>query len=406
MPFASILFLALALPAQADETEMPGPERLWEIIQQQQLEIEALKRGQAATDEKAEAAVTAVEASATLTDMDLGWENRTSIGGYGELHYNNLSADDASRDLEELDFHRFVLFVGHQFSDRIRFFSEFEIEHALSKDTADGSSPGEVEIEQAYLEFDLNDNVLARGGVFLMPVGILNETHEPNTFYGVERNDVENVIIPATWWGAGAGLSGHRNNGFSWDLAIHEGLEMPTTGGSAFRVRSGRQKSGKAVASDLAYSGRVRYTGLPGLEIAASAIYQSDPSQNPADGLDSGLLFETHLVYNKGNFGLRALYAQWNFDGDAVELAGADQQRGWYVEPSFQPNDQWGFYARVEDVEGARSQDKFDQWEVGANFWPHEDVVVKFDYRSRDHDLSGDAGRNFDGFDLGIGYQF
>jgi predicted porin len=181
---------------------------------------------------------------------------------------------------------------------------------------------------------------------------------------------------------------------------------MPTTGGSAFRVRSGRQKSGKAVARDLAYSGRIRYTGFPGVEIAASAVYQSDPSQNPADGLDSGLLLETHITYNKGPFGLRALYAQWDFDGLAVEAAGADEQQGWYLEPSYKPNDLWGFYARIEDVEGARSQDKFDQWEVGANFWPHEDVVIKFDYRSRDHDLGTDPGRDFSGFDLGIGYQF
>jgi predicted porin len=382
---------------------MPSPEEMWKIIQQQQQEIEALKRQQQATDEKAavadekaEAAVVAVESSAPTT---ASWTERTQIGGYGELHYNNIDASDPANDNKEIDFHRFVLYVGHQFTDHIRLFSELELEHSIA---GDGQN-GEVELEQAYLEFDLQDNLQAKGGLFLLPVGILNETHEPNTFYGVERNDVENIIIPATWWAGGAGLSGRHASGISWDVAVHEGLAMdPAT----FRVRSGRQKTSEASAENLAYTGRLRYTGLPGLELAASAHYQTDASQQSGDGLDSGLLLETHLVYEQGPFGLRALYARWDFDGTAVAAADADRQTGWYLEPSFKIRSDIGLYTRYEDIEAARSQDRFDQWEFGVNYWPHEDVVIKADYRSRDHDLAAEAGRDFDAFDLGIGYQF
>ena len=409
-PIAHTVLLAASMSIATATTaaQQPTPEQMWEIIQSQQKEIEALKRGlqdnakQAAdADEKAEAAVVAVEESSTGSRGN--WADRTTIGGYGELHYNNIDATDPANDNKEIDFHRFVLYFGHEFTDNIRMFSEFELEHALSKDTADGSNPGEVELEQAYIEFDLQDNLQARGGVFLLPVGILNETHEPNTFYGVERNDVENIIVPSTWWAGGAALSGQHDNGISWDLAIHEGLMIPT---SDFRVRSGRQKTAEASAEDLAYTGRLRYTGIPGLELAASAHYQSDASQVSGDGLDAGLLLETHAVYEKGPFGLRALYAEWDFDGAAVTAAGVDKQKGWYIEPSFKPRNNIGVYARFEDLDGARTRDRFEQWEVGANFWPHEDVVIKADYRSRDHDLAGDAGRDFDAFDLGIGYQF
>ena len=87
----------------------------------------------------------------------------------------------------------------------MRFFSEFELEHSLVKDTQEGEeAPGEVELEQAFIEYDFDQRNTARAGVFLLPIGILNETHEPPTFYGVERNTVENVIIPTTWW---AGVS-------------------------------------------------------------------------------------------------------------------------------------------------------------------------------------------------------
>jgi hypothetical protein len=393
----TFLLGATLLSSTLAAQDTPTTAELWEIIQRQQKEIEALKQQQqttdrkvAATDEKAEAAVVAVESSATGASGS--WVDRTSMGGYGELHYNNIEGSD-----DEIDLHRFVLFVGHEFNDDIRFFSELEVEH----DVAGDDQVGEVEVEQAYLEFDIKDNLQAKGGVFLLPVGILNETHEPTTFYGVERNDVENIIIPATWWAGGAGLSGQMDNGLSWDLAVHEGLAVST---SDFRIRNGRQKTGEAIANDLATTGRIRYTGIAGLELAATLHYQSDASQIANDGLDEGLLLETHAAYNNGPFGLRALYAEWNLDGTAVETAGADDQKGWYIEPGYKLREDVGVYTRYEDLEGYRTADRFNQWEAGINFWPHEGVVIKADYRDRDLDSA--SSTDFSAFDLGIGYQF
>ena len=213
--FAGYL-LSSSLSVFADApSATPTIEQLWEIIQAQQAEIEALKKQQQDTaqqasdaDEKAEAAVVAVEEVDAKTAGVASWVDKTTIGGYGELHYNNFEGED-----NELDLHRFVLFFGHEFTDSIRFFSEFEIEHDVAGDGEDG----EVEVEQAYVEFDLRENLQAKGGVFLMPVGILNETHEPGTFYGVERNDVENIIVPSTWWEGGGAVNGFFENGISWD---------------------------------------------------------------------------------------------------------------------------------------------------------------------------------------------
>ena len=382
----------------------PTIEQLWEIIQAQQAEIESLKKQQQDTaqqasdaDEKAEAAVVAVEEVDAKTAGVASWVDKTTIGGYGELHYNNIEGED-----NELDLHRFVLFFGHEFTDSIRFFSEFEIEHGVAGDDEDG----EVEVEQAYLEFDLRENLQAKGGVFLLPVGILNETHEPTTFYGVERNNVENIIVPSTWWEGGGGINGHFENGISWDFAITSGLEMETEGKNAFRVRSGRQKVSHATANDLAYTGRLKYTGIPGLELAGTVNYQTNATQSNNDGLDRGILYETHAIYNKGPFGLRALYARWDFNGSAVSAAGDDDQYGWYIEPSYKPWQKVGLYTRYEKLDGARDQDQFDQWEVGANYWPHEDVVLKVDYRSRDVDRNSSGADDVNAFDLGIGYQF
>ena len=407
----SAIVFACLLPLSASAAnKAPTIEELWEIIQQQQAEIEALKNQQQDTakqaanaDEKAEAAVVAVEESGSVKSTQSNWFNKTTIGGYGELHYNNIN-NDGIADKNEIDFHRFVLFFGHEFTDRLRFFSEFELEHALAGD----GKKGEVELEQAYIEYDIRDNLQTMGGVFLMPIGILNETHEPTTFYGVERNDVESIIIPTTWWEEGAALNGYFDNGISWNLALTSGLDIPTTGDNAFVVRSGRQKVSEAVANDFAYTGRLKYTGIQGLELAAAVNYQSDASQESGDGLGSGTLYETHAIYQNGPFQLRALYAGWDFEGSAVKAADANRQHGWYIEPSVRPWQQLGFYARYEDLYGARTRDRFNQWEIGANYWPHEDVVLKVDYRDRTVDTVDVAAKSVDftAFDLGIGYQF
>ena len=353
------------------------------------------------TDAKVEAVAEVMETGSLQTAEP----RKTTIGGYGELHYNNLSAQDPAHDVDMIDFHRFVLFFGHEFNDKTRFYSELELEHALVADSG-GDTPGEVELEQAFIEFDLRPGLHSRAGIFLLPVGIINATHEPPTFYGVERNNVESIIVPSTWWEAGAGINGRLGSDWDWVVTASSGLQMETTGSNAFRVRSGRQKVAKALASDGAITGRLRYMGISGLQAAVTVQYQFDPSQFANDGLDDGTLVEAHIDYRRSGFGLRALIAHWDFSGDAVEAAGADKQTGWYVEPSYRLNNKLGLYTRYEEVDAARNSDQFSQWELGLNWWPAENVVIKFDYRDRSHDLVGERGRDFTGIDIGLGYSF
>lgn len=390
----------------------PTADEMWRIIQEQQKQIAELKARLNQTDQKVEATGEALEQVSTNTAASGGsaasWAERTHLGGYGELHYNNLEGEGGASDKDELDFHRFVLFFGHEFNDRIRFFSELEVEHG-GVDDNDSESPsglkGEVELEQAYVEFDLNDQHRAKGGIFILPVGILNETHEPNTFYGVERNPVETQIIPSTWWAGGAALNGELGNGFSYDFGVHEGLKTPTTGVNAFKPRNGRQKTSEATASDMAYTARLKWTGMPGVEIAGTFQHQTDIAQGLDANAGSANLYELHTVLNKGPLGLRALYARWDLDGSAPAAIGADEQSGWYIEPSYKLTEQWGVFTRYnvwDNRAGDSTDSEKQQWDVGVNYWPHPDVVLKADYQQQDNE----NGENQDGFNLGIGYQF
>lgn len=358
---ATVTALAASSAAFA---EAPSNEELYEIIKNQQDQIDSMKK-----------------------ESNSG--SNVKIGGYGELHYNQVF-DGA----DELDFHRFVMFFEYDFSDDIRFVSEVELEHALSGD----GKPGEVELEQAYVEFDLSDSSRVKGGVFLMPVGFLNETHEPPTFYGVERNPVEKAIIPTTWWEGGAMISGEFGAGFSYDFAVSSGLQTDNT----FTIRGGRQKVAEAVANHAAYTGRIAYAGVPGLQLSAAVSYQADLTQDTGDGEDGAVLTNVNAAYEVAGFSIKALGAQWNIQGDAPKAADKDKQNGGYLEVGYKISQQVGVFGRYNawDVGGADNNNNFTQSDLGVNYWPHENVVIKADVFRQ----AADADKS--GFNLGIGYQF
>ncbi len=352
----------------------------------------------------AEAVDTVAENLETGTGKS-GWWEKTTIGGYGELHYNNHLTESNPRERKnEIDFHRFVLFFGHHFTDKLRFFSELELEHSVAGD----GEVGEVELEQAYLEYDFNDWASAKAGLFLMPVGILNETHEPDTFYGVERNQVEKNIIPATWWEGGAAVNVHFANGISADLAITSGLKLD----ESYSIRSGRGKVGKQDASDPIIAARVKYTGIPGLEMASTILHQTDMEQRQTGiPIGGGTLYEAHIIYSHeigpGTFSGRALFALWDLDIDNPAAHDAENQYGWYIEPSYRiptPMGDVGAYGRFEQLEYFnKSVKKSNIWSTGLNWWIHKNVVLKGTYFYED---KRDGTSNIRGFDLGIGYQF
>ena len=255
-------------------------------------------------NEKAEILADNIESQPTVI------EPATKLGGYGELHLNMLEDQVTGTDTNTLDLHRFVLFFGHDFNDRLRFNSELEVEHAVSG----GDEPGEVEVEQAYIEYDWANNQSLRAGIFLVPVGILNETHEPPTFYGVERNPVEKNIIPTTWWEGGLSFNGGFADAMRYDFALHSGLF--TDAEDNYAIRAGRQKAAKAKFDSQAYTGRLRWLGVPGLELSASVQYQEDITQNTDPLAGGAWLYSGHVSWQHKGFGLRALYAHWSLDGE------------------------------------------------------------------------------------------
>jgi hypothetical protein len=389
--------------SSAKTEETPSIEKMWELIQQQQATIKQLQaqinntqKQSLQQQEVVQQTAQAIEViSESIDNSSAQTQSKYKFGGYGELHYGNTDGGNS------IDFHRFVMFNSYAFNDKTTFFSELEVEHAFSGD----GKPGEVELEQAFIEHKLSDNTKVRVGVSLLPVGILNQTHEPDTFYGVERNNVEKNIIPATWWAAGLGFSQEISNSFGYDIYLGEGLNVPISGSKAFLIRSGRQKSAKALANDASLTARIRFSPMNNLQLNASLQYQQDITQG-ALGIDA-TLFEANAQYSNNGFSLRALYARWELDNKVkIIAAGREQQDGYYIEPSYRfgTNNQYGVFTRFSNWDNKagddNTRDDIDQLDIGFNYWLTPTVVFKFDYQ----DQSG--AKDEDGIHLGMGYSF
>jgi len=161
----------------------------------------------------------------------------------------------------------------------------------------------------------------------------------------------------------------------------------------------------EASAKSPSLTGRIKYTGIPGLEIAGSINHQVDYSQDTLSTVDDATLYEAHAILQRGNFGFKAMYAEWDIQGSGPESVGADRQLGWFVEPSYRINDV-GFFTRYslyDNKANSSSDTEVKQWDIGVNWWIHKDVVVKLDYQ----DQSTASGiTELDGINAGLGYAF
>ena len=185
-------------------------------------EIEAMKLGDTAP--AAPAAIAAAPAGAVRsTPQDTaqryglglsaakvyGLRRGVSIGGYGEALYENFaekSQDGSLSDNDDrIDFLRAVLYLGYKFDDHWVLNTEIEYEHAV----AAADSGGEVAVEFAYVDYMHSAALNGRAGLVLVPMGLINELHEPTAFLGARRPDVERLILPTTWRELGGGVYGN-----------------------------------------------------------------------------------------------------------------------------------------------------------------------------------------------------
>ncbi len=190
-------------------------------------------------------------------------DRNLTIGGYGEIDYNKPVGNNMIEN-GRLDVHRLVLLFGYKFNDRLNFVTEIEFEHVK-----------EVYIEQAFLNYRVNTYLNLRGGLMLVPMGIINEYHEPTTFNGVERPVIDKLIVPTTWREIGLGATGVIPEiTLRYQLYIMNGFNGYDGGpklSGQYGLRKARQKGAESIMRSPSFAGRIEYFGLRGLNVGLSA---------------------------------------------------------------------------------------------------------------------------------------
>lgn len=343
----------------------------------------------------------------------------TTVGGYGEIHFVDPSDATPTADVA-----RVVIYLAHSFDDRLTFRSELEVEHARLEA---GGSEGEVALEQAYLDYRFSDRFTLRSGLVLIPIGIINETHEPPTFNGVARPTVERNVIPSTWREIGVGALGQIGGGWSYRAFIVNGIKAEGfSAGSG--IRGGRQEGQKASFANYALTGRVEWA-RPGLKVGFAGLYGGTADTNSAVGEGAFGAPVTVLAadarWQSGPWSARALLANVAIsEAEAINTAyGADvgsRIQGGYVEGAYDlmplltsaDRGRLDAFVRYEflntqaDVPAGVTADPANDRTLvtgGLTFRPTSDVAFKADYAILRNDASAGEGETFS---LGVGFSF
>ncbi|MFL5495660.1 MAG: hypothetical protein ACJ8DC_14845 [Gemmatimonadales bacterium] len=247
-------------------------------------------------------------------------EESTTIGGYGEVHYTNASGPDTPG---EINVARFVGYLAHTFNEQISLHSELEVEDTKVEG---GEAGGEVSVEQVYLDYRFSPAFTLRAGLVLPPIGIVNETHEPPTFNGVDRPLVEQDVIPTTWRDIGVGAVGTLSeaSGLSYRVYLLNGLKAE--GFTADQgIREGRQEGKEASFANPSVTGRLEWA-RPGLRIGGSFWYGGTANQTPAIGTGAFdapvFLGSADVRYEVGAFAFRGVFANISVpDADLINAA-------------------------------------------------------------------------------------
>jgi hypothetical protein len=352
-------------------------------------------------------------------------QSATTLFGYGEITYSR-PRNDASRT--EADLARAVLGWSHRFDARTRMAAELELEHAV----ASADDKGEVEIEQFFAERQFTDNVGGRAGLFIIPIGFLNEHHEPTQYYSVFRNAVETAIIPTTWREGGFAVFGRTDFGLDWNVGLTTGFNLakwdPTSDeGRESPLGSIHQELSQASARNLSTYVSVNYVGVPGWTFGGT-YFTGKAGQGTPDfpaAKSRVALWEAHARWQPGPFDLSALYARGTIsDTEALNLTFVglptpvpERFYGGYVQAAWR--DAWRYkdysltpFTRVEWVNTAAAYAPVPEglgvapspteriWTIGADLYVTPGIVFKTDYQRYRNDSSRDA------FQLGFGLNF
>lgn len=313
-------------------------------------------------------------------------DGKLGIGGYGEVHFNQPFAQDV-KETGTLDLHRMVMFLGYNFTKNTQFVSEIEFEYAK-----------ELWVEQAFLQHKISKYINLRAGLMLVPMGIINEYHEPVTFNGVERPVIDNRISLSTWREIGAGFSGNvLPVSLKYQLYVMNGLNGYDTKGlfsGAAGLREGRQKGSKAYIHSPSFSGKIEYYGIKSLNIGISG-YSGKSQSKLFNKLHDD---STHMIARADSsvIGISMLGVDARYQFNALEV------RGQFYVNSFSNTLQYNKFTAVNGKNNDLGKSMIGYYvEAGYNIFRHiketsQQLVpfVRYEYYNTHNSVDAETTQN------------
>jgi hypothetical protein len=340
---------------------------------------------------------------------------KATLGGYADVMYNILSRqnlDNPSRN--SFGQQRLVPFIFADITDRVKFATEIEIERG---GTNSPQGDGTIQVEFAQLDYLIDERINLRGGILLMPVGKFNLLHDSPLNDLVDRPMVSRLIIPSTWFEAGAGIYGtfypSALSKIDYELYAVNGMTQTAGAVTDLGIRGARGSVSRDRDDSKAIVGRLAFSPMLGIEIAGSGYHGQYKPSTATVGSGNIDIFAVDWTLQRGPFELIG-EAAWtrisnnNATGVAGNAIGPAGMFGYYVQGNyhFMPeilkrlapshfSDASTFTATVRweqidtdtdnrTVGGANTlgnRRELDRLTVGLNFRPVEDMVFKINWQ-------------------------
>ncbi len=247
--------------------------------------------------------------------------DRVKVGGYLGFRYQTRGLDDGVEIQENVDEanagmtadtnfkrsgfvnSRLVLGIAATLAPKLLFNSEIEYEFAGK----------EVDIEQAYVEYQFHPTFNFRGGVIVPPLGRFNLFHDDNLQDIATRPLVSTFVIPSTYKDAGVGFLGSVNIGkrskLSYEGYVVNGLRSDEGGEFAREAGLFESKDNNRFFDNnpqKSVVGRLVFSPIIGLELGASGYRGKHDNQGRYDLS----IFSYDWKFTRGDFQVIGEYAR------------------------------------------------------------------------------------------------
>lgn len=288
--------------------------------------------------------------------------------GYGVINYFNYGRYDSDLGIKDkIDLERLNFYLDYHFNDRLKLKTEIEFEHGGTGSTIELDAKeefgeyeheiekgGEVQIEQAHLEYNLRPYLNFRLGRFKLYFNLAQKLDDPDEYFTTTRPEMEDTVLPLGWYETGISAFGSfLNQRISYDFAFVNGLDSSAFS-SANWIKLGYQKKFEMVnAENFAFFGNVDFHFMKHKHTFVGASYYTGNTTNNRPKPDLAIpgnvtIYGAHFSYFEYPFRLTSQFIYGNLqNSEKISIRNANEPAALNVKKTAIGKNAIGFSAEL-----------------------------------------------------------